>query len=281
MVEILKVGFYDSIQDLGRVGYQQYGVPYSGVMDYYAASLANSLLGNDVNDAVMEITMTGPKLKFHCNTTICISGANMSPRLNEFVIENNKVIQIRKDDVLSFGNSNSGFRSYLAVFGGFQTEKVFDSKSMYQGITKSIKIDKNDLLPISENALFSIKHASIKLNTSYINSKVINVFKGPEFDQLSEIHQKQLFSQQFTISKNNNRMAYQLEEVFSNDLEPIITSLVLPGAVQLTPSGKLIILMRDCQTTGGYPRVFQLEEKSLDIIAQKFSGQRIKFQLIS
>ncbi len=282
MVEVLKVGFYDSIQDLGRVGYQQYGVPYSGVMDCYAALLANSLLGNDVNAAVMEITMTGPTLKFHCNTIICISGANMSPKLNESVIENNSVIQIKKDDVLSFGKLSHGFRSYLAVFGGFHTEKIFDSMSMYYGISKHFKILKNELLSISDNAaFFNKKHASIKLKDSYFDTKVVSVFKGPEFDQLSEIHQKQLFSQEFTISKNNNRMAYQLEETFSNDLEPIITSLVLPGTVQLTPSGKLIILMRDCQTTGGYPRIFQLEEKSLDIIAQKYTGHSIQFQLIS
>jgi len=282
MVEVLKAGFYDSIQDLGRVGFQQYGVPYSGVMDHYAASLANILLGNDINEAVIEITMTGPKLKFHCNTAICISGANFIPLLNESAIENNKVIQINKNDILSFSKQDYGFRSYLAVLGGFQSEKIFGSRSMYQSITKAFKIAKNDLLPILGNTIkLNEKHASIKSNSFYMHSKTINVFKGPEFDMLSENQKKKLFSQDYTISKNNNRMAYQLEESLENNLKPIITSLVFPGTVQLTPSGKLIVLMRDCQTTGGYPRIFQLEEKALDVMAQKFSGQQIRFQMVS
>ena len=108
MVEVLKAGFYDSIQDLGRVGYQQYGVPYSGVMDVFSVLKANNLLGNDINDAVMEITMTGPILKFHCNTAICITGADLSPSLNGKSVKINNVIQIVKGDILSFGKLNYG-----------------------------------------------------------------------------------------------------------------------------------------------------------------------------
>ena len=75
-------------------------------------------------------------------------------------------------------------------------------------------------------------------------------------------------------------MAYQLKELFKNDLKSIITSPVLPGTVQLTPSGNLIILMRDCQTTGGYPRILQLNEAALNVLSQKYSGQKIQFQLL-
>jgi allophanate hydrolase subunit 2 len=89
-----------------------------------------------------------------------------------------------------------------------------------------------------------------------------------------------LFKQEFTISKDNNRMAYQLDEIITNELGDIITSLVLPGTVQLTPSGKLIVLMRDCQTTGGYPRILQLSDNSIDTLAQKMTGQKITLQLL-
>jgi allophanate hydrolase subunit 2 len=74
-------------------------------------------------------------------------------------------------------------------------------------------------------------------------------------------------------------MAYQLVETLTNTLKPIITSLVLPGTVQLTPSGKLIVLMRDCQATGGYPRVLQLSESAINILAQKFTGNIIHFKI--
>ena len=120
-----------------------------------------------------------------------------------------------------------------------------------------------------------------------INNKIqfyetteIDVFKGPEFHLLSKNQQEFLINSQFTISKDNNRMAYQLSEILENNLESIITSLVLPGTVQLTPSGKLIILMRDCQTTGGYPRVLQLKESAISVLAQKLTGNPINFRLI-
>lgn len=283
MVEVLKAGFYDSVQDLGRLGYQQYGVPTSGVMDVFSASKANNLLGNDIKEAVMEITMTGPILKFQCNTAICITGADLSPSLNGVPFKINTVRKIVKGDTLAFGKLMYGYRSYLSVLGGFKTESVMHSRSLYQSITKQFKIHKNDKLDIvAEPSLgFIKKHASIKWNDTFFKTKMINVFKGPEFDQLSKIQIEQLFSSDFTVSKNNNRMAYQLEEKVENKLEPILTSLVMPGTVQLTPAGNLIILMRDCQTTGGYPRIFQLEEKSMDILAQKYMGQKIIFHLLT
>lgn len=282
MIKVLNPGFYSTIQDFGRLGFQEFGVPYSGVMDKKAATLANVLLGNNENDAVLEMTMTGAKLKFEIDACIAISGADMSAKLNESAIPLNKMILVKPNDVLSFGKLNYGFRCYLAVLGGFNTETVMKSRSMYQNITKQVKLQKNDELQTSTSNVSSKKHhASIKFNSTYINSSDIEVFKGPEFDFLSKDQQNKLFSKPFTISKDNNRMAYQLEETFQNDLKPIITSAVLPGTVQLTPSGKLIILMRDCQTTGGYPRVLQLKESSLDILAQKFTGKEIYFKLYS
>ena len=102
MVNVLKSGFYTTIQDLGRVGFQEYGVPYSGVMDIGAASLANALLGNDESAAVLEMTMTGATVQFDCDTLICLSGANMNPKLNNGSISNNKAVRVKKHDILSF-----------------------------------------------------------------------------------------------------------------------------------------------------------------------------------
>ncbi|AUP77580.1 5-oxoprolinase subunit C family protein [Flavivirga eckloniae] len=280
MVKVLKSGLYSTIQDLGRYSYQEYGVPYSGAMDAYAASLANMLLGNDKNAAVMEITMMGPTLEFNCDTGICISGANLSPKLNEKPITLNQPTSVKRGDKLSFGKLIFGFRSYIAVSGGFKTEKVMNSYSMYQGITEQSTVLKNsDLLIDASSKSFDTKHAGVKISDSHFSTKHIEVFKGPEFDKLSKAQQDLLFSQHFTIAKENNRMAYQLVEPLENSLEPIITSSVLPGTIQLTPSGKLIVLMRDCQTTGGYPRILQLKESSINILAQKFTGNSIQFSI--
>jgi biotin-dependent carboxylase-like uncharacterized protein len=282
MIKVLKPGFYSSIQDLGRFGYQEFGVPYSGVMDKRAATLANALLGNNENDAVLEMTMTGAALQFRVDTCIAISGADMSAKLNDNAIQVNSMIFVKSNDVLSFGKLKHGFRCYLAVLGGFKTETVMNSKSMYQNITKQIILRKNDELQILVPEIPNKKHhASIKFDLGYLDCNEIDVFKGPEFEFLKKSQQNALFSKPFTISKDNNRMAYQLQESLSNDLQPIITSSVLPGTVQLTPSGKLIILMRDCQTAGGYPRVLQLKASSIDVLAQKFTGKAINFKLNS
>jgi biotin-dependent carboxylase-like uncharacterized protein len=282
MVRVLKSGFYTSIQDLGRFGYQEYGVPYSGVMDQYSAAVANGLLGNESDKAVMEITMTGPTLEFCRDTFICVSGADMSLKINDEPVQINRIIKVTSGDIISFGKLNYGFRCYLAVLGGFKSEKIMKSYSMYKGITSQFRLLKNDKLPIQKcSDSIHKKNASLKIKQSLFNSENIEVFKGPEFDKLTKVQQEQLISSCFTVSKDNNRMAYQLNESLENQLAPIITSAILPGTVQLTPSGKLIILMRDCQTTGGYPRVLQLKESAINVLAQKFTGQSVIFKLNS
>ena len=280
MVKVLAPGFYSTIQDLGRVRFQQYGVPYSGAMDRYSATLANLILSNDANAAVIEMTMTGAKLQFECSTHICVSGADMQPKLNGVSIKLNKCIKVKADSVLSFGVLSKGFRCYLAVLGGFETEEVMGSRSMYKGVTSEYILSiGNDLKVIVNNSFTGDNNSLVKLKNNHFTAKTIGVFKGAEFDLLNQNQQKFLLNNEFTISKDNNRMAYQLSEALENNLEPIITSVVLPGTVQLTPSGKLIVLMRDCQTTGGYPRVLQLKESSIDVLAQKFTGKLIHFNL--
>ncbi|MGM5471123.1 biotin-dependent carboxyltransferase family protein [Flavobacteriaceae bacterium LMO-SS05] len=281
MVKVVKSGFYSTIQDLGRYGYQDYGVPVSGAMDQYSAQFANLVLNNNTQDAVFEMTMTGPTLEFNCHTSICISGADMSPKLNDLSIKMNSVIAIKPNDSVSFGTLNYGFRSYLAVVGGFQTQSILNSRSMFKTITAKFKIEANDDLLIAESKpIASNKYAVLKYNSTLFTSNRIEVFKGPEFELLTPLQQKQLCAQDFTISNLNDRMAYQFKELFKNDLKPILTAPVLPGTIQLTPSGNLIVLMRDCQTTGGYPRILQLKESSINCLAQKFTGHGVRFQLL-
>lgn len=280
MVKVIKSGFYSTIQDFGRKDYQHLGVPISGIMDLYSASIANAVLGNDKNAAVLEMTMIGAILQFKCDTNICVAGADMSPKINLSPVELYRTIFVKAGDMLTFGKVNNGFRCYLAVSGGFKTEIVMGSRSMYKDITQAFVLKKNDDLPILKANKIYKQNAFIKVNSNHFTSNTIEVFKGPEFDYLSDKQQKELFSKSFAISKENNRMAYQLAETLPNSLKPIITSLVLPGTVQLTPSGKLIVLMRDCQTTGGYPRILQLKESSVSVLSQKFTGESITFKLL-
>ena len=282
MIKVLKAGFYSSIQDNGRAGFTSKGIPVSGVMDSYAATISNSILNNSLANAVMEITFGGTKLQFLLDTFICISGGDFSPSLNGDKILMNSKVRIFKNDVLSFGKINFGVRCYLSVKGGFQTEKVLGSRSFYQGITETSTIKKGDILSVEKNCNeFEETNASVKVLKAHFSSKEIVCYKGPEFDLLKEHQKKDLFEQLFSISNDNNRMGYRLNETIKNDLSSILTSAVLPGTVQLTPSGKVIILMRDCQVTGGYPRVLQLTEKAMNQLSQKTTNKEFRFVLKS
>lgn len=280
MVEVLKTGIFDTIQDFGRTDVQQFGVPYSGVMDQYSATLANTILGNAPYVALIESTLKGPTLKFKSPTELCITGANANPKLNDKAIKINMAIAVKAGDVLSFGKIDYGCRIYIAVSGGFQTEFSLHSRSMYPAITNHHRIHKGDLLPISECTRTNLDpHSAVKPAKEYFESPYVDAFKGPEFEWFNAELQSKLIHSEFTVASSSNRMAYQIEERLPNTLKSMISSMVLPGTVQLTPSGQLIILMRDCQTTGGYPRVLQLSEAAINRMAQKNFGSKFQFRL--
>lgn len=280
MLKVVKSGFYTTIQDSGRFGYRAFGVPISGSMDSYSSHYANSILGNDRDCAVLEITMSGPELHFQEPTQIAIAGADLTPKLNGKLISNNQVIDIKFNDVLSFAGLRNGLRCYLAIKGGLQSEVYLGSRSMYNTISESDTINVGEEIYYEKSPSNSIKtYSNLKYDHDLLSTKILEVENGPEYNKLPQELKNKLSKLQFKVSKFNNRMAYQLEPLMPNTIETILTSPILPGTVQLTPNGNLIILMRDCQTTGGYPRVLQLTERSLNIISQKRQGEKIFFRL--
>jgi len=279
MIKVLKEGLFSTIQDKGRFGYKNIGVPVSGSMDQASAKLANLLLGNDESSAVLEMTLLGPTLEFMNDTYISITGADMNPSLNKQKVLLNKPLLINKGDILCLSHSSNGMRSYLGVKGGLSSENKLGSKSFYKGITKREKLIKNDKIKFGE-VIGSPMKMNKSINDFKINRKSeINVFKGPEFGLLDSSSNDIIFNTDFTIGINN-RMGYNLVEPIKNSIPSIVSSPVMPGTVQLTPSGRLIILCRDCQTTGGYPRVLQLDKNSIDSLSQKTIGEIIKFKLV-
>ncbi len=279
MLKVLKAGFYTTVQDSGRFHYRNKGVPVSGVMDEMTVFKVNALLENEVSAAVLEITMTGPTLVFEEETYMALGGAQMSATLNNLPIQNYKVYQIAIGDILSFGQLQKGFRAYLGVRGGFSPKEILGSKSFYKPVTKENRLQERDVVPFGYNKLFQPKISEIKVD-SFLDETLLHVTKGPEFGLLTDKHLEQIFSKQFTVAHENNRMAYQLKETVATHEVSMITSATLPGTVQFTPSGKLIILMKDGQTTGGYPRILQLSDKAICILAQKREGDGISFKLV-
>ena len=279
MLRVLKSGLFTTIQDAGRYGYLNKGVPVAGYMDSFSAKKVNMLLENEDSAAVIEITMTGPTLEFSEETYICLGGAVISATLNNEPIGTYCIIKVNKGDILSYGKLEKGFRSYLAIKGGFQSPVVLGSRSFFASVTLKDHVGERDEIPYDAHPLFDPKITEIKFD-SFLDRKVLEVSKGPEYEMLGDKQLEALFSKDFHISNENNRMAYQLvEQIEGHDIN-MLTSATLPGTVQFTPSGKLIILMKDGQTTGGYPRILQLSDTSISFLAQKKFGDLISFKLV-
>ena len=162
------------------------------------------------------------------------------------------------------------------------SNQILNSRSFYENITEKVRLEKGDVLPILEykNDQKS-SNTIVKINHHHFKNNILTCYKGPEFELLTKENQQKLVNKEFTISSDNNRMGYKLKEALTDfKKHQILTSAVLPGTVQITPSGVLIVLMRDCQVTGGYPRILQLTEASINCLAQKYTHQTINFSLI-
>ena len=278
MIAILHPGIYCSVQDQGRFGHTKIGVPQAGCADTYAAKMANALLKNHEKDALIEITFGQGEFKFTSDTYICLTGGDFSPKLNGKLIKMQSVYFIKKDSVLSFGKRVYGARVYLSVQGGIQTETVYGSRSFFDGITQQ-KLGKGAMLPILPIQKYADNNFSrVRVSEKHFTTIYLPCLKGPEFFKLNQEQQRKLFTP-FSISDDNNRVGYRLKESLKNNLSSILTSAVLPGTVQLTPSGKCIILLQDCQVTGGYPRILQLSEIAIARVSQKITGDKIQFIL--
>ena len=277
MIKFISKGLYTTIQDDGRFGYRNIGVPSSGYMDRESAQTANLIIDNPVNNPVIEATLIGPTIKFEKSTFICITGSDFNPMLNESRISLYTPVKVNKGDILKINNSSIGSRCYISIKGGIKVDKVLGSKSYYPQISDSSIIEKGDEFKFETNN----SEPNYKLiNQKFELNKNLKVFKGPEFNSLNKGSINKIIDQEFSIGINN-RMAYNLKEKIQAGTTSIISSPVIPGTVQLTPSGQMIILHRDCQTTGGYPRILQLDEKSLNNLAQLRIGDKIKFEIVT
>ena len=279
-IQIFKASASAQIQDIGRSGFANYGIPKSGVVDPKVMKKLNKLLDNHPNDAVIEWSLLGPQLLFPQPTYIAVSQNSPHTRLNDQPIRAHEKIYVPKNSMLIMGANQHETYSYLAIDGGFLTAKVLGSRSMQTALMPDTHIHKSldlqyDYLPerptVLQRPSFTVpKPAPDKL------VRIFKCYRGPEYSLLNESDINNL-SEYFTLSTQRNRMGLLFSELLPNTLAPILSAPVLPGTIQLTPSGKLILLGRDCQTTGGYPRILWLNKKSLSGLSQLRSG--IKFRL--
>lgn len=300
-IRVVKPGALSTLQDLGRYGYQRYGVIVDGAMDAWAHRLANLLVGNPEREATLEITLIGPTLVFDHAAVIAICGADLSPRIGDREVPMDRAVQLRAGSILEFGRRRSGCRAYLAVKGGYAVAPVMDSKSTYlrgafggfdgRALRKgdAIAIDSasgvaNDSKQVDGDAPFGLLPSPPAARSRSIGAEVsARVVASAQWPVFSDEAQRAFVTTAFTLTPNSDRMGYRLEGTKLSTREPIemISESVSYGTIQVPPDGNPIILMADCQTTGGYPKIAQVASVDLPLLAQMMPGQTVRFELIS
>ncbi len=296
-IVIIKPGILDTIQDTGRAGQGSVGINTGGAMDRFAAMLANMLTGNNVNEAVMEIHYPGPQILFEQDALISITGADFTAGLNEEPLPSWQPILIRKNTVLQFPVSKKGARAYLAVQGGFQIDKWLNSYStnLKAGIGgwNGRRLEKGDELFFkqgeqcisslfkSENN-FQLLRWRADIGKVYDRPHEISYIKGHEWEELTSESKEMLGGSSFIIRSSSDRMGYQLKgnPLHLNEKKEMVSCAVSFGTMQLLPNGKLVVLMADHQTTGGYPRIGHVISSHLPKLAQLRAGENVQFKAI-
>lgn len=289
LCEVAKPGFFTTVQDLGRFGFQRYGVPVSGAMDTYAFTAANLLVGNKPNDACLEITLIGPKLLFLSEAQIALTGAAFYPTVNEERVACWQTLQVHKGEALSFGSSQNGCRAYLAVRGGINVPVVLGSRSTYGrgdfGGFHGRRLNAGDLLEAHESTapLASGFWMPTEAVPEYTGELLVEVVLGPQTDCFTERGLETFLSGVYEVTTESDRMGYRLEgaEVERKDLMDIVSDAIPVGAIQVPRNGKPIILMRDAQSTGGYPKIAVVTTPDVSRLGQVKPRDRIRFSKVS
>jgi antagonist of KipI len=291
-LRIVKPGICTTVQDLGRNGYQAAGITAGGVMDTLAAAVANYITGNTVHEAVIEMSFPAPVITFNQSAIIAITGADFSPSLNGTVLQNYKPLSVQPGDTLIFEKKVWGAWACLAINGGFAAEQWLGSYSTHiaagAGGFKGRALQKEDILEFKK----ALPQAPINFNWQlaekewrqwYDADNVINLLPGNELPLLDDTARKKFFAEKFAVTGQSNRMGYRLSGPLLQLALPVelVSSAVTKGTVQLLPSGDCIVLMADCQTTGGYPRIAHITGASMPAMAQAQGGTQIKFRLIN
>lgn len=289
-IVIEKPGILTTVQDLGRQGYRRLGINPGGAMDRTAARLVNILLGNDENDAVVEMHFPAAQLRFETNAVIAIGGANFAAELDGKAIANWQPVFAKQGSVLRFAERGPGNRAYLAVPGGFAVEPWLGSSSTNLaakiGGMEGRRLAARDTIGFQkETGDVTLTRPSIvrsSLLPFYSRFPTVRIIAGAEFERVNETGKTALTGHDFVIGKASDRMGFRFEgePISLTDPLELLSSAVSFGTIQLLPDGQLIVLMADHQTTGGYPRIAHVISRDLPLLAQLGPGDKVAFHLI-
>ncbi|MGD6776050.1 biotin-dependent carboxyltransferase family protein [Sutcliffiella horikoshii] len=288
LFQVMKPGLLTTIQDLGRTGYQEFGMVVAGAMDDYSLQIGNLLVGNDKGEAALEVTIMGPELKALEDVVVAICGGNLSPKVNGKQAPMWKSFKVKKGELIEFGRPVEGARAYICVAGGFDVPVVMGSKSTYLkaqiGGFQGRALEKDDVL-YGEPTLKATTGRSIHPDKipSYKKEMAIRVCLGPHLDAFHESSVEMFLSSTYEVTPQSDRMGYRLKgpKIEHKTSADIISEAIPLGGIQVPADGSPILLMADRQTTGGYTRVATVISYDIPLLAQAQPGTSIRFREVS
>lgn len=285
-LELINNPFFVTLQDLGRFSYAHLGVTNSGVMDEYAYFMANKLLGNSLDTNILEIGCSNVIFKVNKNTKISITGAFCEFFINDELKQIWQSFEVKKNDIIRIGKILSGNWLYLAVNGGFLIQKEFGSNSTTTkenlgGINGS-RFKKADILPFNKSKKSNKTFLKKEFIPKYEDEIILRVLLSYQYENFSKQELKKFFSSTYMVTKDFNRMGCKLKgDAIKCDINGIISEGIAFGSIQIPSDGQPIILLKERQTLGGYPKIGTVLNIDCFKLSQAKVNTKIRFQEIS
>ena len=297
---VTRAGFLTSVQDLGRTGFRQFGVSTSGALDSFALRVANLLVGNDEGAAGLEITLGGLQLRFEDERIVAWCGGEFDVQIGSQVLSAGHVAHLQPGDELKFGRAQIGCRCWLAISGGIDVPVVLGSRStdlraIFGGIEGRALRD-GDILPLRTwpgSSAFAKATADKSPLATAVSSwtashdwtspasghPILRFVRGVDWNRFNDVTIQRFTNQEFAVSPDSDRMGVRFDgpELKREDETDLISEAVAPGTIQVPPSGKPILLLGDCQTIGGYPKIAHVITVDLRVAAQLRAGDGVRF----
>ncbi len=295
-IEVIKPGLATSVQDAGRPGYYNIGIPLSGALDQYALRAANLLVGNEAGAAVLEATLLGPELAFRAPAIIAVTGAEAAPKVNGEARPLNESFAVRAGDRLTFDFMKVGARIYIAVAGGIDVPPILGSRSTYAlgalGGFSGRKLAAGDVLPVGKARAGGRAGRALAgdLVPTYPKSLELRVLTGLYFHRLTDEAARTFFEDMWTVAPEADRIGYRYrkgralafrerKQPFGAGSDPsnIVDAGYPYGSIQVPGGLEPIILHRDAVSGGGYAMIGTVISADMDRIAQMQPNNLARF----
>ncbi len=288
-LEILEVNGLAAIQDSGRMGWRKFGVPASGAMDSFALHAANLLAGNEANCAAIEIGLGDITLRALHDCVVAVTGAGFSLSVYIWDFPLWSSCYVRGGWTIRLDKLHSGMWAYLAISGGVQTPLTLGSRSTYLrgafGGLDGRQLQAGDVLRsgIPSRSLTELAARTLpeEARPSYSDDPVVDVIMGPQTDYFTDASLQTFLTGEYSVSATSDRMGYRLEgaALTHRGSTELISEGMTRGSIQIPSSGQPIVMMADCPTTGGYPKIGTVASADLPLLAQCVPGKsRIRFR---